>query len=166
MSSPVSPVATSISTSGTLRVEQALTFIRGQGPTLGPPKSVAAHRTGTVPVTAAKLLAGHIDTFVADEADALIFTSVKGSPLLNRYFAPYWKRALKQAGVDDSTRFNDLRHLAGTSAATAGASLREIMARLGHASSDASLRYVKASQRRDSEIADAVEQRMNGDLGK
>ena len=146
-----------------MRVEQALTFVRGQGPTLGPPKSAAAHRTVTIPASAAQILAGHVEAFVDDDPDAFVFTSVKGSPLLNRYFAPYWKRALRDAGLDESIRFHDLRHLAGTSAATAGASLREIMARMGHASSDASLRYLKASARRDGEIADAIEQRMNGD---
>ena len=101
---------------------------------------------------------------VADDPDALVFTSVKDSPLVNRYFAPYWKKALKAAGLDESIRFHDLRHHAGTSAATAGGSLLEIMARMGHASSDASLRYLKASARRDEEIADAMERRMNGDL--
>jgi hypothetical protein len=40
------------------------------------------------------------------------------------------------------------------------------MARMGHASSDASLRYLKASARRDAEIADAMEQRMHGDLDR
>ncbi len=93
-----------------------------------------------------------------------MFTSVQGSPLINRYFAPYWKRALRTAGLDESIRFHDLRHHAGTSAATAGASLREVMARMGHASADASLRYLKASARRDAEIADAMEARMNRDL--
>jgi integrase len=150
----------------TLRVDQALAFIRGQGPTLGPPKSAAAHRTVTVPATTAELLAKHLDAFTDDEPDALIFTSVKASPLLNRYFTPYWKRALKAAELDQTTRFHDLRHLAGTSAATAGASLREIMARMGHASSEASLRYLKASERRDSEIAEAIEKRMQGDLNQ
>ena len=149
----------------TLRVEQALTFIRGFGPTLGPPKSTAAHRTVVLPSGIAEMLAHHIDEFVADGPDALVFTSVKDSPLLNRYFAPYWKRALKAAGLDESIRFHDLRHHAGTSAATAGASLREIMARMGHASSDASLRYLQASERRDVEIADAMERRMRGDVG-
>jgi len=95
---------------------------------------------------------------------ALVFTSVKDSPLVNRYFAPYWKKALEAAGLDESIRFHDLRHHAGTSAATAGSSLREIIARMGHASSDASLRYLKASARRDEEIADEIERRMNGGL--
>lgn len=149
-----------------LRVDQALAFVRGEGPALGPPKSSAAHRTVVVPGGIAEMLAAHLDEHVDDDRDALVFTSVKGSPLLNRYFAPYWKRALREAGLDETIRFHDLRHHAGTSAATAGASLREIMARMGHATSDASLRYLKASARRDAEIADAIEQRMNGDLGR
>lgn len=149
----------------TLRVDQALAFVRGEGPTLGPPKSSAAHRTVVVPGGIAEMLAAHLDEYVDEDRDALVFTSVKGSPLLNRYFAPYWKRALREAGLDETIRFHDLRHLAGTSAATAGASLREIMSRMGHSSADASLRYLKASERRDGEIADAIEQRMRGDLG-
>ncbi len=144
-------------TQRTLRVEQALTFIKGEGPTLGPPKSIAAHRTVTIPATAADMLTEHIEMYVSDQPDAFVFTSVKGSPLLNRYFAPYWKQALKEAELPPTTRFHDLRHLAGTSAATAGASLREIMARMGHASADASLRYLSASERRDSDIADAID---------
>jgi hypothetical protein len=35
---------------------------------------------------------------------------------------------------------------------------------MGHASSDASLRYLKASARRNAEIAEAMETRMSGEL--
>ncbi len=107
------------------------------------------------------MLAEHIDEYADDGPNTLVFTSVKDSPLLNHYSAPYWKRALTAAGLDESIRFHDLRHHAGTSAATAGASLREIMALMGHTSFEASLRYIKASARRDAEIADTIEQRMN-----
>jgi integrase len=149
----------------TLRVEQALMFINGKGAVLGPPKSSAAHRTVAIPARIATILATHIDTYVADEPDAFVFTSIKGRPLLNQYFAPPWRRALAEVSLAEGVRFHDLRHLAGTSASTAGASLREIMARMGHASSDASLRYLQASERRDSEIAAAIENRMANDLG-
>lgn len=37
---------------------------------------------------------------------------------------------------------------------------------MGHASSEARLRYLKASHRRDPEIADAMEKRMTGDLDR
>ena len=147
-----------------LRVDHALAFVKGEGPTLVPPKSAAAHRTVVLPKAIAGMLAEHIAEFGSDDPDSFVFTSAKGSPLLNRYFAPYWKRALKTADLGQSIRFHDLRHHAGTSAATAGASLREIMARMGHSSADASLRYLKASERRDTEIADAMEKRMQGDL--
>jgi len=148
----------------TLQVDQALTTERGKGAIVGAPKSTAAYRVVAIPQTASDVLRRHIDTFTGDDTDSFIFTSVKGRPLLNQYFTGHWKRALAAAEVDGATRFHDLRHLAGTTAASAGASLREIMARMGHASSDASLRYLKASERRDGEIATAIEKRMTRDL--
>ena len=108
----------------TLRVEQSLAFIKGVGPVLGPPKSDAAHRTVVIPGSTRELLAAHLEQFTDPGSTALVFTSVKGSPLLNRYFAPYWHHAKEAGGVDDAVRFHDLRHLAGTTAASAGASLR------------------------------------------
>lgn len=148
----------------TVRVEHSLGATRGEGPTLGPPKSSAAHRIVAIPSGTVIVVAAHIEEYVEPGSEAFVFTSVKGRPLLNRYFSPYWKRALDAAAMDETTRFHDLRHHAGTSAATAGASLREIMARMGHASPDASLHYLKASQRRDSEIAAAMDARMASDL--
>ena len=146
-----------------LRVERALADIKARGPTLGPPKSVAAHRIVTIPPSTAELRAQHFSLYTADDPDSLLFTSLRGAPLLNTYFAPHWRRAASAAGLD-GVRFHDLRHLAGTTAASAGASLREIMVRMGHASAEASLRYLKRSERRDAEIASAIEQRINRDL--
>ena len=143
-----------------VRVERALAFERGVGASLGPTKTPSAHRTVTLPALAVAILRSHVDEFVTETADALVFTSVKGRPLLYRYFAPYWKRAKLGAGVAQSVHFHDLRHLASTTAASSGASIRELMARMGHATSDASLRYLEASARRDVEIAAAMETRI------
>jgi len=107
-----------------VRVDQSLTFIAGIGPSLGPPKSDAAYRTVSLPGTTHDILQAHVDSYVNGDGDALVFTTVDGKPLLNRYFAPYWQRAKADAGVDPTVRFHDLRHLAGTTAASAGASLR------------------------------------------
>jgi len=143
-----------------LRVMQALNDIKGQGPTLGPPKTERAVRTVAVPESIALRIAVHIDRFVPDpQPDSLVFTGLRNGPLLNTYFAPHWSRARTEAGLAH-VRFHDLRHLAGTEAATAGASLREVMAIMGHASSAASLRYLKASEHRGREIADAIGQRI------
>jgi integrase len=150
-------------TDRTLRVEQAMGYVNGQGAVLGPPKSTAAHRTVSIPKRVAEILAEHLAT-VDTAPDSLVFASVQGGPLISGYFAPHWKRALAAAGMDSQTRFHDLRHLAGTAAATAGASLREIMARMGHASSEASLRYLQASARRDAHISDEIGRRIDQDL--
>lgn len=150
----------------TIRVDRALGFVKGEGAILGPPKSDAAYRSVALPASIVDVLRSHLEHFTQDGPHALVFTSTKGCPLLNRYFAPSWARAKCAAGIDDSVRFHDLRHLAGTAAATSGASLREVMARMGHSSSEASLRYLKAAEDRDREIAVAIERRMPKDLGR
>ena len=48
--------------------------------------------------------------------------------------------------------FHDLRHVGGTLAAATGASLKELMARLGHSSTRAALMYQHASRDRDQAI--------------
>lgn len=116
----------------------------------------------TVPVaeSIAVRLTAHIEQYVENvEPGALVFTSLRGGPLLNTYFAPQWSTARDAVGLSH-VRFHDLRHLAGTEAATAGESLREILTIMGHASSAASLRYLKSAEHRGREIADAVGRRM------
>jgi len=143
-----------------LRVTQALHDIKGQGPTLGPPKTESAVRTVPLAEAIASRLAVHIEQYVGRiERDELVFTSLRGGPLLNTYFAPQWSKARDAVGLRH-VRFHDLRHLAGTEAATAGASLREVMTIMGHAPSAASLRYLKASDHRGREIVEAVGRRI------
>jgi len=51
---------------------------------------------------------------------------------------------------------HDLRHTGNTWAAASGASTRELMARMGHATPDAALRYQHATADRDAVIARAL----------
>ncbi|HSM67484.1 MAG TPA: tyrosine-type recombinase/integrase, partial [Ilumatobacteraceae bacterium] len=105
-----------------LRVTQALHDIKGQGPTLGPPKTESAVRTVPLAEVIAKRLVVHVEQYVGSiERDELVFKSLRGGPLLNTYFAPQWSKARDAVGLRH-VRFHDLRHLAGTEAATAGAS--------------------------------------------
>jgi integrase len=53
--------------------------------------------------------------------------------------------------------FHDLRHTGSTLAASTGASLRDLMARMGHDSSAAALIYQHASSAADRSIASAVD---------
>jgi integrase len=56
----------------------------------------------------------------------------------------------------EGLRFHDLRHTGNTIAAATGASTRELMARMGHASSRAALIYQHATRERDAAIAAAL----------
>ena len=50
-------------------------------------------------------------------------------------------------------RFHDLRHTAATLAAATGATTRELMARIGHSSPAAALRYQHVMKDRDKAVA-------------
>lgn len=61
----------------------------------------------------------------------------------------------RTTGYDD-VRLHDLRHLAGTLTAQAGATLQEIMDRLGHSTTAAALRYQHVAADRSQIIADRI----------
>lgn len=64
--------------------------------------------------------------------------------------------------VQDSLRFHDLRHTGNTLAASTGASTKELMARMGHASPRAALIYQHATANRDTEIAARLSAMIDG----
>jgi hypothetical protein len=70
--------------------------------------------------------------------------------------ATEWRQAVggKAGEVDDFG--HDLRHVGGTLAAATGASLKELMARLGHSSTRAAMIYQHATRDRDEAIAKAL----------
>lgn len=63
-----------------------------------------------------------------------------------------WYAARQAAGRED-LRFHDLRHTGAVLAAQTGATLAELMHRLGHTTAGAAMRYQHAAKERDSEIA-------------
>ena len=66
-----------------------------------------------------------------------------------------------------SRRTHDLRHTGQTMAASTGATIKDLMRRLGHASPAASYRYLHALDGRDDEIASALsELAAHGDAAK
>ena len=66
-----------------------------------------------------------------------------------------WYPARAAAGRPD-LRFHDLRHTGGTLAAATGATLADLMARLGHSTPAAAMVYQHAVEGRDRDIADAL----------
>ncbi len=85
----------------------------------------------------------------------LVFPNDHGVPLHRGSFTTVWHRARERAGLP-GFHFHDLRHTGNTLAATTGASTRELMARMGHASMRAAVLYQHATSERDREIAVAL----------
>ena len=124
---------------------------------VGPPKTTAGVRTVAIPSVVVAALDAHVATYAAHDADGLVFPAPDGGYMRRSNFTNrHWKPATARAGVD-GLRFHDLRHGAATLAATTGATTKELMARLGHASPAAALRYQHVVSGRDSAIADAID---------
>jgi hypothetical protein len=70
---------------------------------------------------------------------------------------------LPAAGRPD-LRLHDLRHTGATLAAVSGATLAELMARLGHSTPGAAMRYQHAAADRDKVIAAALSKLATGDV--
>ncbi|MBS2962089.1 site-specific integrase [Actinocrinis puniceicyclus] len=120
------------------------------------PKSDAGLRTVAFPSQIGPALAGHLAAFVDAAPDSYVFTSPLGGVLRRANFRRLWLDALKDAGVPQ-IRFHDLRHTGATIAAQTGATLKELMQRIGHSTLNAALGYQHASQGRDHVIAAALD---------
>jgi integrase len=81
-----------------------------------------------------------------------VFASTIGTPIEPRNINRRWDELREGAGLD-GLRLHDLRHTGNTMAAGQGASLRELMERMGHSSARAALIYQHATQERDEAIA-------------
>jgi integrase len=97
----------------------------------------------------------HLDEYAEPGSDGLVFVGPKGGRLRRSGFRRIWNKVRDDVGLPD-LHFHDLRHVGNTLAATTGASLKELMARMGHASTRAALIYQHASQDRDKVIAEAL----------
>ncbi len=124
---------------------------------VGPPKSRAGVRTVAIPEAIIPVLRRHLDEFTAPEDDALIFTGAKGSILRRSNFrrAVKWSAITRKIGFP-GLHFHDLRHTGNTIAAASGASLKDLMARMGHDSVRAALIYQHRTAEADQKIADAM----------
>ena len=147
---------------GTVRVQVAYVELRDGSMVLGPPKSKAGVRTVSLPAGVVQLLAEHVAAYVGEAGDALVFTGPQGRALRRSNFNGLvgWKAAVAAIGVPGLT-FHDLRHTGATLAAQTGASLRDLMQRIGHDSTAAAVRYQHASREADKAIATAMEKAIN-----
>ena len=150
------------SSPATLTVERSLVYTQSGEALLQEPKTDAGYRTLALPPSLSAEIERHVDRWVDIDPDALLFVdpTTGTSPTKDRF---RWEWALARRGTGAECSFHDLRHVAGTLNAIAGATTKEAMARLGHASPVAALRYQHAIEQRDVEIALAVDRLLPND---
>lgn len=121
---------------------------------VGPPKTDAGVRDVAIPPHLVPLVKDHLSDHTAPGMNALLFPAAADG---NLHMAPstlykVYYPAREAAGRKD-LRWHDLRHTGAVLAAQTGATLAELMGRLGHSTPGAAMRYQHAAADRDAEIA-------------
>ncbi len=134
---------------------------------LGPPESEAGRRTVGIPQAILPDLRHHLAVYVKSDHGALVFPGVKGGPLRRGNFnrSACWPRAVSALGVP-GLHFHDLRHTGNTFAATSGAGLKDLMARMGHDSERAALIYQHEARGADTAITQAIDAHVDAERGR
>jgi integrase len=133
--------------------EQAVELVGGKV-MFKEPKSGSA-RTVAVPAELVAILEDHLTDHAGTDRDALVFTSPEGHPLRRTKFRPRWMAACEKAGIS-GLHLHDLRGSGATWAATSGATVAELMARLGRRTPTVAMRYQHATIERDQAFADRL----------
>ena len=138
---------------GTIHVMRGVVRI-GKEVTVGKPKNIAGVRDIAVPPHLLPILEQHLKEHVALGREALLFPSVKDPDVQvhTNTLRRHWLKARLAAGRPD-LRVHDLRHTGAVLAAQSGATLAELMARIGHSTPQMALRYQHVARGRDAEIA-------------
>jgi integrase len=125
------------------------------------PKSEAGKRKVAIPPHLLPTVKDHLREHAAMGRDELIFPARNGAQIAPSTLYKVFYPARKKAGRPD-LRFHDLRHTGAVLAASTGATLAELMARLGHSTAGAAMRYQHAAEGRDRVIADALSALVTG----
>jgi integrase len=148
----------------TVRVEASVSEVAG-ALVIGPPKSAAGIRTIAIPEAILPEVRTHLAKYSEPGPDGRLFTGPKGATIRRSNWHTVWQRACVKAGVE-GLHFHDLRHTGNTLAAGTGASLRDLMTRMGHTSARAALIYQHATSDRDQAIAASLDELVRRHQGK
>ena len=106
---------------------------------IGTPKSEAGIRDVAIPPHLIPVLRQHVRDHAAFGRDGLLFPAKHGGTLAPSTLYKSFYRARAAAGRPD-LRWHDLRHTGAVLAAATGATLAELMGRLGHSTAAAAMR--------------------------
>lgn len=152
---------------GLIHVRQGV--VRAEGQTIVKnPKTTAGKRDVSIPPHLLQLVREHRLENADPSPNGLMFPNATGGHLAPSSFygkaaelardgsvkrAGWGWYAARQAAGRDDLRFHDLRHTGAVLSAQTGATLAELMHRLGHTTAGAAMRYQHAAAERDQEIA-------------
>lgn len=135
-----------------VNVVRAVTHVPGQGFVVGATKSEAGVRAIALPPHVNAIVEAHLRDDVNPFPESLLFPAADGhTHLAQSTFYKHWNPARVAAGRPDMP-WHALRHYGATRAALAGATLKELQARLGHSTVAAAMRYQHVAGR-DEELA-------------
>jgi len=142
---------------GTVEVAEVLIEVNGEL-SFGPPKTRNAIRMVPLPRRVVKALEQHLNAYVADDSDALVFTGPKGAPLRRAGFHRcWWAPATRRAGLE-GLKVHELRHTFVALWVDAGENLKSVSVRAGHSSvAFTQDRYGHLYENREPEIQDRLD---------
>lgn len=148
---------------GVVRVRRAMVQTRSEGFVVKTPKTKAGLRDVAIPPHLMPAVREHLLAHTAPGADGLLFPSPSdpGVHMRQASMCKWFIPARTKAGRPD-LRFHDLRHTGATMAAQTGATIADLMARLGHSTPEMALRYQHSTAERDALIATRLSEKVTG----
>ncbi len=137
---------------GVIHVERAVVRAAGSF-VVGPPKSTAGRRDVAIPPHLLEAVQEHLACHVGPDDDDLLFPADHGGHLAPSTLGRSFEAARTVAGRPDC-RFHDLRHTGAVLAAQSGATLAELMGRLGHTTPQVAMRYQHIAKDADQALAE------------
>lgn len=139
-----------------IRIRRAVARIPGEPPIVGTPKSAAGVRDVSIPPHLLPEFERHLAVHVPIGSKSLLFVGRDSGEQLASSTLYRWYYPAREAAGRKDLRWHDLRHTGATLAAATGATLSELMSRLGHSTVGAAMRYQHAAADRDRVIAEAL----------
>jgi len=141
---------------GVVHIRRAVTRVPGEPPLVGTTKSAAGVRDVSIPPHVLPAVEHHLSRHVPPAKDSLLFVGRDSGEQLASSTLYRWFYPAREAAGRADLRWHDLRHTGATLAALTGATLPELMNRLGHSTVNAAMRYQHAVKGRDRAIAEAL----------
>lgn len=127
---------------------------------LSTPKTAAAVRSVAMPQMLVEPLRAHLLSLPMPGPDALVFPAADGRSIMSESVIRDAHAVGRQAIDRPELTVHDLRRTAATLAAQDGATVRELMAMLGHTTVQVAMAYQRADAVRDRQRADRLDARL------